>query len=172
MKLVGRGHDSHIDLDFLPTADALDDLVLQEAQQLHLQRVRQIADFVEEQRALVGTLDLADGLLHRAGKGAAFMAEQFGFQQVLRNCPAVDGDKRLLGTRAQLVQRLRQRLLAGAAFAQQQHRNIGGSQPFDVAADLQHGLMAVTIRSIGERAGRRRGGGSPPPADAGSGRAR
>ena len=75
---VGGGHDAHIDLDPLPPADALDHLVLQEAQQLHLQRVRQVADLVEEQRAVIGTLDLADRLLHRAGECAALMAEQLG----------------------------------------------------------------------------------------------
>ena len=48
---VGGGDDAHIDLDALPPADALDHLVLQEAQQLDLQRVRQVADLVEEQRA-------------------------------------------------------------------------------------------------------------------------
>ena len=48
---VGRRDDPHVDLDPLPAADALDDLVLQEAQQLDLQRMRQVADFVEEQRA-------------------------------------------------------------------------------------------------------------------------
>ena len=45
-----------------------------------------------------------------------------------------------LRARAEVVQRLRQRLLAGAAFAQQQDRNIGGGELLDVAADLQHRL--------------------------------
>ena len=91
---------------------------------------------------LLALLDLADGLLHGAGEGAAFMAEQLAFQQVLRNRAAIDGDERLLGARTEFVQRLRQGLLAGAAFAQQQHRDVGGGKPFDVAADLQHGLVA------------------------------
>ena len=137
---VGGRDDAHIDLDLLPPADALDDLVLQEAQQLDLQRMRQIADLVEEQRALIGALDLADGLLHRAGEGAALVAEQLAFQQVLRDRAAVDGDERLLGARPEVVQRLRQRLLAGAAFAQQQHRHVGRGELFDIAADLQHRL--------------------------------
>ena len=44
-------------------ADALDHALLQEAQQLGLQRDRQIADLVEQQRAAVRGLDLAERLL-------------------------------------------------------------------------------------------------------------
>ena len=139
---VGGGDDADIDLDLLAAADALDDLVLQEAQQLDLQGMRQVADLVEEQRAFVGALDLADGLLHRAGEGAAFVAEQFAFQQVFRDGAAVDGDERLFRARTEVVHRLGQRFLAGAAFAQQQDRNVGGGDLFDVAADLQHAGVA------------------------------
>ena len=91
--------------------------------------VRQVADLVEEQRAFVGRLDLADGLLDRAGEGAALVAEQLAFQQVFRDGAAVDGDERLLGARAEVVQRAGQRLLAGAALAEQQHGDVGGRQP-------------------------------------------
>ena len=49
--LVGGAHDAHVDRNFLAPADALDDAVLQEAQQLGLQRQRHVADLVEEQRA-------------------------------------------------------------------------------------------------------------------------
>ena len=58
--LVGRADDAHVDRDLLAAADALDHAVLQEAQQLRLQRQRHVADLVEEQRAAVGDLDLAD----------------------------------------------------------------------------------------------------------------
>ena len=90
---------------------------------------------------LIGTLDLADRLLDRAGECAALVAEQLGLQQVLRDRAAVDGDERLLGARSEVVQRLRQRLLAGAALAQQQHRHVGRRELLDVAAELQHRLV-------------------------------
>ena len=57
---VGGADDAHVDRDLLASADALDDAVLQEAQQLGLQRQRHVADLVEEQRAAVGGFDLAD----------------------------------------------------------------------------------------------------------------
>ena len=116
----------------------LDHLLLQEAQQLDLQRQRQVADLVEEQRALLGLLDLADAARDRAGEGAPLMPEQLALQQVLRDRAAVDRDERPSRARPQLVQRLRQHLLAGAALADQQHRDIGRRQPLDGAADLQH----------------------------------
>ena len=70
--------------------------LLQEAQQLGLQRERHVADLVEEQRAAVGGLELARGLLGGAGEGARLVAEQLAFEQLLGNGRAVDGDERLL----------------------------------------------------------------------------
>ena len=43
----------------LRVADAEDDALLERAQQLHLEVERQLADLVEEERALVGRLELA-----------------------------------------------------------------------------------------------------------------
>ena len=51
--LVRRADDAHVDRNLLPAADPLDDALLQEAQQLDLQRERQVADLVQEQRAAV-----------------------------------------------------------------------------------------------------------------------
>ena len=70
--LVGRAHDAHVDRNLLPAADALDHAVLQEAQQLGLQRQRHVADLVEEQRAAVGDLDLADASASTAPVNAPF----------------------------------------------------------------------------------------------------
>ena len=63
---------------------ALDHALLQEAQQLDLQRQRDVADLVEEQGAALGQLDLADIGLDRAGERAALVAEQLGLEQSSR----------------------------------------------------------------------------------------
>ena len=136
--LVRRTDDPHIDLHRLAAADPLDDLVLQEAQQLDLHRQRHIADFVEKQRAAIGAFDPADILLHRAGEGPLLVAEELAFEQCLGDGGAVDRDERRRGAPAQLVDRLRQQLLAGAALAEQQYRNVGRRDLFDVAQHLQH----------------------------------
>ena len=72
---------------------------LQRAQQLDLRVERQLADLVEEQRAAVGFLELADALVDGAGERALLVAEQDALDQVLGDGAAVDGDERL-GLRA------------------------------------------------------------------------
>ena len=54
----------------LAAADTLDHAVLQEAQQLRLQRQRHVADLVEEQRAAVGLGDQAALALGRGAREA------------------------------------------------------------------------------------------------------
>ena len=56
---VGGGDDAHVDLERTRPADAFEPLVLERAQDLGLQRQRQLADLVEEQRAAVRQLELA-----------------------------------------------------------------------------------------------------------------
>src|SRR5205814_4876192 len=74
--LVCCANDPHVDLHRLSTANALNDLVLQEPQQLYLHRQWDIADFVEKQSAAVGTFDSADVLPQGTGKGAFFVTEE------------------------------------------------------------------------------------------------
>ncbi len=74
----------------LRAADAVDHALLDRAQQLGLQAHVHLGDFVEQQRAAIGLLELADAARERAGEGALLVAEQFGFQQVLRDRRAID----------------------------------------------------------------------------------
>ena len=90
---MGGADDARVDRDRLAPADPLDHPLLQEAQQLDLQRQRDVADLVEEQRAAMGQLDLALGRLDRAGEGALLVAEQLAFEQVLGDRRAVDRDE-------------------------------------------------------------------------------
>ena len=90
---MGRADDAHVDRNLLAPADALDHALLQEAQQLRLQRHRQVADLVQEQRAAVRGLDLAERLLGRAGERALLVAEQLALEQRFRDRGAIDGDE-------------------------------------------------------------------------------
>src|SRR5439155_5532883 len=106
-------------------ADALELLFLERPQDLRLQRERQLADLVEKQRPPMRQLELA-GLSRRgAGKGALLVSEEFRLQQRFRNRGAVNRHKGSVGAWAERVQRPREELLAGAAFALEQHRRIG-----------------------------------------------
>ena len=92
---VGRRDQAEVDLDRLLGADRIDLALLQGAQQLDLRLERQLADLVEEQRAAVGLLELADALVDGAGERALLVAEQDALDQVLGDGAAVDGDEGL-----------------------------------------------------------------------------
>ena len=79
---VRRRDDAHIHRRRAMTAQALHLAFLQEAQQARLAFERQIADFIEEQRAAVGRLDAADLALVRARERAALVAEKLRLQQM------------------------------------------------------------------------------------------
>ena len=79
--------------NFFTTADALDHALLQEAQQLRLQGHRKIADLVQEQRAAIRGLDLADRALDGARIGALLVAEELALEQRFRDRRAIDGHK-------------------------------------------------------------------------------
>ena len=77
-----------------------------------------VADFVEEQRAAVGLLELADPPAVGAGERPALVAEQLAFQQRLRDGRAVDRQERAATAAAMVVDGAGDQFLAGAALAQ------------------------------------------------------
>ena len=82
LQVAVRGRDQpHVGLDRLVAADPLERLFLQHAQDLALRRQRHVADLVEEQRAAVALLELADPPPLGAGEGALLVAEQLALQQ-------------------------------------------------------------------------------------------
>src|SRR6185503_18389386 len=89
-----------------------------------LQRRRQLADLVEEQGAAVGLFEGSGVRAIGAGEGALLVAEQLAGHERRRERAAVDGDERLALPRPEIVQRARTQLLAGARFADQQHRYV------------------------------------------------
>ena len=72
---VRRGDDADVHGNRLVAAHALERAGLQHPQDLGLGRRRHVADFIQEQRALVALLELADALQRRAGECAALVAE-------------------------------------------------------------------------------------------------
>jgi len=69
---VCRGDDAHIHRNRFRPADPLEGLLLENAQEFYLRVGRQVADFVEEERALVGLLEAADAPLLSPRERAAF----------------------------------------------------------------------------------------------------
>ena len=71
---VGGGEQAHVDLDGAGAAEALEFALLQHAQEFDLGGGRHVADFVEEERALVGEFELAGLARGGAGEGSFFVA--------------------------------------------------------------------------------------------------
>src|SRR5690349_16868023 len=66
---------------------------------------------------------------NRARERTLLVPEKLGFKQRFRDGGAIDGDKRRVGTGTQRMQRSREELLAGTAFAFQKDCRIGGRCP-------------------------------------------
>ena len=134
--LVGRGDDPDVDLDRARRAEPLDFAFLQHAQHLGLRLGAHVADFVEEDRAAVGLLELADLLLGGAGERPFLVPEELRFDQLLGNRRAVHLDEPLAAAQAVAMDRARDQLLAGAALALQQHGRVGRRRALDGIPDL------------------------------------
>ena len=92
--LVRRRDDAYVDAHRRVSADAIELSVGEYAQQARLRIGRHVADLVEEQRAAVGLFESSDALLCSAGERAFLVAEQFRFDEVLRNGGHVQCDER------------------------------------------------------------------------------
>ena len=103
----------------------LDLALLEHAQHLGLRLQAHVADFVEEDRAAVGLLELADLLLGGAGERALLVAEQLGLDQLVGDRRAVDLHEALAAAQAVAVDRARHQFLAHAALAPDQHGRVG-----------------------------------------------
>ena len=112
--------------------------LLDRTQQLALHRQRQVADLIEEQCAALSGLKKPGSILGCTGERALSVAEELRFEQLLRDRTAVDRDEGLVSARADLVQRARNQLLAGARLAQHHHRRHAARHPLDQGSHLLH----------------------------------
>src|SRR5712691_11245045 len=126
---VGRRDDSYVDLASLERSDAVDLSELDSAQQLRLERERQLADFVEKQRAAVRVLEEADLVVGRARKGAPHVAEQLALEQGFDDGRAVHGHETGVRAPGERVKRAGDELLARPGFAGDEHRADVRRQP-------------------------------------------
>ena len=122
---VRRGDDARVGAQHTRPAEPLELPLLQHAQEFRLHRQAHLADFVEEQRAAAGLLELTGLALRRARKRAALVPEQLRLEQLLRQRRAVEGDERAVPARRGAVHKARGDFLPGPRFAEQQHRRIG-----------------------------------------------
>src|SRR5919206_514792 len=73
---VRRGDEADVHADGPVAAHALEGALLQDAQELDLHRLLQLADLVEEERPAVGQLEAPEAVGLRVGEGAFDVSEQ------------------------------------------------------------------------------------------------
>ena len=135
---VGRGNDVHIDLPRLERADALHLAIFHRPQELGLQRERQLAGLVEEERAAVGMFEESDLVLDGAGKRAPHVTEQLALEQRFDDRGTVHRDEPLHAPWTEVVQRLGDQLLARPGLAGDQHRAHVRRKPAQRIEQLLH----------------------------------
>ncbi len=91
-------------------------------------------------------LEAADTSTRRARERAALMSEELAFDQLFGDRGHVDGDEAAVAALAVIVQRARDKLLAGSGFARDHHGQIGLGQAGDDAIDLLHSRRAADQR--------------------------
>src|SRR5438477_240959 len=80
---VGGGDQGHAALQGLGPTHALERSILEDAQQLDLERRRRLADLVEEQRPSVRHLEAASPGGRRADEGAPLVTEELALDHAL-----------------------------------------------------------------------------------------
>src|SRR4051794_4400308 len=138
---MGRCDQAHVDAMALLRAERRDDAILQKTEELDLERRRDVADLVEKQRAAVGARKRPAAVLTRIGEGAARRSEQFILQKRVGNRAAVDGDERAGNAVAEVVDRLRDELLAAAALAENHYRHAERGHAGDGFVHCDHRRM-------------------------------
>ena len=132
---MGRRDQAHIDPPGLGAADPLKAAVLNHSQQLDLRRQGNVADFVEEQSALIGQLKAPLARGYGPGVGPLLVAEKLVFDQAFRQGAAVDFDEGVFPPAALLVDGLCHLALARAGLAGDQNAGPRLSHLFDLAVN-------------------------------------
>ena len=133
---VGRGNQAGVRAQCLGPADAVELLVLEHAQELGLDRRRQITDLVEEHGPLVGQFELPRLVAVSPREAALYVSEQLRFEQRLGQPGAVQRDERVSPPPAVGVDRLGDEFFADTALARDEHLRIGVRDPQNLLTEL------------------------------------
>src|SRR5208337_4863751 len=112
--------------------------LLNETQKLGLERGTQIGDFVEKDGAAVRRLQAARLIFDGPGKRAFYMAEEFTFEQLVRERGAVDNDKGAFAAQAPVVNLAGKNIFPGPALTGQKNCCFAGGNAFGVVQQAAH----------------------------------
>src|SRR6266404_5655509 len=113
-------------------SQALELLLLQNAQQFGLESQRDITHFVQKECAFVGRFETTELLRNSACERALLMAKKFTFQEIERNSGAIQLYKRASAPGANVVNSTRDQFLAGPGFALNQNGRVRWRDAFDL----------------------------------------
>ncbi len=136
---IGGRENANIDGNSFFTAKALEGFLLEDAHEFDLRAEGHVADFIEEDGAAIGLLEAADASFGRASECAAFVAEQFTFEECFGNRGAVYGDERRVRAIAVLEYGARDEFFPGAGFAADEDVDGFGGDAANVFVDVLHG---------------------------------
>jgi hypothetical protein len=131
-------YDPHIHPDRLAAADSFDDAFLEDTEEQRLCLWRQFADFVQEDGTSMRQLEPAVPPPGGAGERPRLMPEKFTGDNTRCQGGAVDGDKRVVLARAELMHGPSNKLFTGPSLAENQHRGVGGGDAADGLTDGGH----------------------------------
>src|SRR6266481_784339 len=139
---IRRSNQPDVDFSRHGAAQALEFTLLENPQELGLDLNWDVSHLIQEQSAFVGKFETADFLCNRSGKGSSVVAKEFAFQQIKRDSGAVQFDVRTSTTRADVVNRMRDELLACACLTLNQYSRRRGPHASYL---LQHGFQRRTV---------------------------
>ena len=150
--LIGRRQHPDVHLDGGTTTDAGKLTVLENVQELPLEGGVQVADLIEEDRAAIRGLELADLELMGACEGSALVAEELALEQLAGHRGAVDLDEGAALADGRVVDRARGHVLAGARLAADEYGDVHPGCLLDDLADLGHLRAAPEAQFLAEPA--------------------
>src|SRR5207244_12512587 len=118
------------------------------AKQLHLDRERDVADLVEEQRSTLGELDPSRLSRLRAGERALLVAEELALEEIFGERAAVDGHERTALSRGSRVDRAGCELFSSAALSPDQNGRARGRGAGDELEHLLHRAPSADDRAV------------------------
>src|SRR5579863_4646851 len=105
---VGKRDNSRFNLQRFRAAQPLERTLLQHAQQFALRSGSQRRNLIQHNGSIAAQLEPPELPLHRTGKGAAFMAEEFAFDELRREAGAIDLQEWRIAPRSKLVDQTRE----------------------------------------------------------------
>mgnify|MGYP007095977105 CR=1 FL=1 len=135
--------DSYINTDRILPTNSLKNAFLHDTKQSNLCCERELADFIQKERSIIGSFKPTVPSLGCTGEGTLLVPKQLGIDQIRGNSTAVHPEKGTFGSCRSLVDRTGDDFLTRSGFAQDEHRHRRGSNDDDSLHDTLEPIMGT-----------------------------